>query len=66
MTPFPLPSGRVLNLANVTYAERATWTVSPHAGELYFITGVIVHFIGGTRLKLEGTDAIVAAKELGL
>lgn len=66
MTPLRLPSNRVINQANVTYVERATWTEMPHANERYEYSGVIIYFVGGTRLRLTGSDAIVAAKELGL
>jgi hypothetical protein len=66
MTAFPLPSGRSINLEAVTFAERATWVERPHADERHEYSGVIVHFIGGSRLKLTGTDAIVAAKEFRL
>lgn len=66
MTPLSLPSGRVINREVVTWAERVTWIERPHADERHEHSGLIVHFIGGSRLRLEGTDAIVAAQELGL
>ena len=37
-----LPSGKAINLAAVTYAERAVWVEIPHAGERHERTGVIV------------------------
>lgn len=66
MTPLRLPSNRVINLETVTWAERATWVDHPHSGERYEREGVIVHFISGTQLRLTGSDAIIAAKGLGL
>lgn len=61
-----LPSGKAINLAAVTYAERASWRVSQDNGRIQSFDGVIVHFIGGTRLRLTGTDAAKAAQEFGL
>lgn len=61
-----LPSGKSINLATVTWAERKTWTETPHAGERYTHDGVVVHFVGGTQIRLTGTDAMKVAQEFGL
>lgn len=66
MTLFTLPSGKSINLANVTHSERTTWRSSQPDGSIPVFSGLVVHFIGGTALRLQGTDAIVAASKLDL
>ncbi len=65
MTPLPLPSGKLLNLANVAWAEWSNWRKSEIGGDINEFHGLIVHFIGGSILKLTGEDACVAALKLG-
>lgn len=66
MTPLSLPSGKVLNINNVTWCEWANWRKSELDGSVGDYHGLIVHFIGGTLLKLTGEDACMAALKLGL
>ena len=66
MTPLPLSSNKVLNLDNVTWAEWTQWRVSQMDGSIRDFVGVIVHFVGGTVVKLTGEDAAIAALKLGV
>lgn len=66
MTPFALPNKRVINLDTVTHAEWSTWQTAQPDGSIPSYYGLIVHFVGGTRLKLIGADAITVAQKLGL
>lgn len=59
-------SDRFINFANVTYAEWVDWTEVPHTGERYEHLGLLIHFVGGTRVRLEGRDALSAAQKIGL
>lgn len=66
MTPLPLPSGKILNLANIAWAEWSAWRSSQPNGDILDFHGLILHFVGGTILKLTGEDACIAALKLGI
>lgn len=53
-----LPSGLMVNLTNVTHTRPAHWLVWPSAQEPKVEhTGLDVHFIGGSVVRVEQPDA---------
>lgn len=66
MTLLPLPSGKTINLDNVTYAERVTWQQSQPDGSIPTYDGIVIHFIGSSIVRLTGQDAATIAPAVGL
>lgn len=64
MTLLPIPA-KVINVDTITHAENGTWRESndPNSKQVH---GVIIHFIGGTAIRLTGEAADKARKYLSL
>ena len=54
----PLPSGTTINSTQITHTSPARWLEWPHANapKIYH-DGLDVHFIGGSVLRLNNSDA---------
>ncbi len=64
MTILPITS-KIINVDTITFVENATWKPARDP-EAQPIDGIIIHFVGGSQLRLTGAEADKARPYLGL
>jgi hypothetical protein len=66
MTPVATTNKRkAINLDNVTYAERSQWHLDGDPNKT-LVEGVTVHFVGGSAVRLVGSEAAEIAEHFSL
>ena len=62
----PLPNGDRINTAQIAWVENLSWRQTAENGQPQFLTGIAVHFSGGSQLRLTGADANTVRDYLGM